>query len=73
MKELARAYEPKDIEQRIYAWWKERGEFTADPADPADPFCIVIPPPNVTGYLHVGHARVNTLQDILTRRARMQA
>ncbi len=72
MSELARAYEPKDIEQRLYAWWLEHGFFTADPAAPGEPYCIVIPPPNVTGYLHMGHALVNTLQDILVRRARMQ-
>jgi valyl-tRNA synthetase len=72
VKELARAYEPKDIEQRTYAWWMERGLFTPDAADPRPPYCIVIPPPNVTGYLHVGHALVNTLQDVLIRRKRMQ-
>jgi valyl-tRNA synthetase len=71
-RELAKAYEPRDIEERIYASWMEAGVFTADPGQPGEPFCIVIPPPNVTGVLHVGHALVNTLQDVLIRRARMQ-
>jgi valyl-tRNA synthetase len=69
--ELKRAYEPGDIEQRLYEKWLAAGDFTADPADPADPYCIVIPPPNVTGSLHIGHALVNTLQDVLMRWQRM--
>jgi len=71
-RELAKAYEPRDIEERIYAAWMDAGVFTADPGAAGEPFCIVIPPPNVTGVLHVGHALVNTLQDVLIRRARMQ-
>jgi len=69
--ELKRAYEPGDIEQRLYEKWLAAGDFTADAADPADPYCIVIPPPNVTGSLHIGHALVNTLQDVLVRWQRM--
>jgi len=66
------AYDPSAIEPRIYALWEAGGCFHAD-VDPARrPFTIVIPPPNVTGALHLGHALNNTLQDILIRRARMQ-
>ena len=72
MDELKRAYEPGDIEERIYQRWLEDGDFTADPSDPAEPYCIVIPPPNVTGSLHIGHALVNTLQDVLCRWQRMK-
>jgi valyl-tRNA synthetase len=72
MKEdLATRYEPKTFEERIYAKWEREGYFTpvADPERPK--FSIVIPPPNVTGRLHIGHALVNTLQDILVRWKRM--
>jgi valyl-tRNA synthetase len=69
--ELATRYEPTEFEQRIYASWEEGGYFTPD-LDPERPkFSIVIPPPNVTGRLHIGHALVNTLQDILVRWKRM--
>ncbi|HEX7831630.1 MAG TPA: valine--tRNA ligase [Thermoanaerobaculia bacterium] len=69
--ELAKRYEPADFEQRLYAKWEAEGYFT--PADdPERPkFSIVIPPPNVTGRLHIGHALVNTLQDIIVRWKRM--
>ena len=69
--ELATRYEPTDFEQRIYASWEKGGYFTpvVDPERPK--FSIVIPPPNVTGRLHIGHALVNTLQDILVRWKRM--
>jgi valyl-tRNA synthetase len=69
--ELAKRYEPTEFEQRIYAFWEEGGYFTPvqDPDRPK--FSIVIPPPNVTGRLHIGHALVNTLQDILVRWKRM--
>jgi valyl-tRNA synthetase len=69
--ELAKRYEPSTFEQRIYAFWEEGGYFTpvVDPEKPK--FSIVIPPPNVTGRLHIGHALVNTLQDILARWKRM--
>ncbi|HEX6161080.1 MAG TPA: class I tRNA ligase family protein, partial [Thermoanaerobaculia bacterium] len=69
--ELATRYEPKTFEERIYKSWEDGGYFTPD-VDPERPkFSIVIPPPNVTGRLHIGHALVNTLQDILARWKRM--
>ncbi len=71
-KELAKTYDPKSFEDRIYATWCERGYFTPDPASRAEPFTIVIPPPNVTGQLHMGHALDETLQDLLVRYKRMQ-
>src|SRR6266511_1433688 len=69
--ELAKRYEPAQFEQKLYEQW-ERGEFFTPLQDPDRPkFSIVIPPPNVTGRLHIGHALVNTLQDILVRWKRM--
>ncbi|HET7436943.1 MAG TPA: valine--tRNA ligase [Thermoanaerobaculia bacterium] len=69
--ELAKRYEPATFEQRIYQMWEKGGYFTPE-ADPEKPkFSIVIPPPNVTGRLHIGHALVNTLQDIIVRWKRM--
>ena len=64
-------YEPAAVEARWYPEWEARGYFRADPERPSRPYCIVIPPPNVTGSLHLGHALVNTLQDILIRTKRM--
>ncbi len=64
-------YEPAAVEARWYPAWEERGYFRADPASPKKPFSIVIPPPNVTGSLHMGHALNNTLQDVLVRMKRM--
>ena len=63
-------YNPADVENKWYAYWMEHGLFHSEPDD-REPFCIVIPPPNVTGVLHMGHMLNNTIQDILTRRARM--
>ncbi len=71
MTELAKTFEPGPIEARWYAHWEGQGLFRPQRKD-ADPFTIVMPPPNVTGSLHIGHALDNTLQDILTRHARMQ-
>ena len=69
--ELAKRFDPADFEQRIYAQW-EKGEFFTPDLDRERPkFSIVIPPPNVTGRLHIGHALVNTLQDIIVRWKRM--
>ena len=65
-------YVPAEVEAAWSARWEEAGAFRADPSSAADPFCIVIPPPNVTGVLHIGHALNNTLQDILVRWRRMQ-
>src|SRR5258707_3547669 len=69
--ELNKHYEPKELEQRLYEFW-EKGEFLTPLLDAERPkFSIVIPPPNVTGRLHIGHALVNTLQDIIVRGKRM--
>jgi valyl-tRNA synthetase len=70
-KELAKVYEPKKVEAEVSKRWLAAGAFDADPADPRAKFCIVIPPPNVTDVLHVGHAMNNTLQDVLVRFKRM--
>jgi valyl-tRNA synthetase len=71
MTELSKAYEPAAVEAQWYARWLEEGWFTADPASAKTPFSIVIPPPNITGVLTLGHVLNNTIQDILARRARM--
>ena len=70
--ELPKTYSPGDFEERIYNNWCEKGYFTPDVNDPAPSFSVVIPPPNVTGQLHMGHALDETLQDILVRYKRMQ-
>lgn len=71
MKELSKTYEAKIIDAKWYGFWSEKGLFKADPASAKPPYCIVIPPPNVTGTLHMGHALVDTLQDVLIRWKRM--
>lgn len=71
MSELATKYDPAEVEDKWYAYWMEHRLFHSEPDD-REPFCIVIPPPNVTGVLHMGHMLNNTIQDILTRRARME-
>jgi valyl-tRNA synthetase len=71
-RELAPSFIPGDIEPRLYQHWVDSGYFTADSSSPKEPFTIVIPPPNVTGNLHIGHALDQTLQDCLTRMKRMQ-
>ena len=70
--ELPKVYSPQDFEDRIYQNWCDKGYFTPDVNNPAPAFTIVIPPPNVTGQLHMGHALDETLQDILVRYKRMQ-
>ncbi len=70
--ELPKTYDPSQFEDRLYSMWMEKGYFTPDVKDERPPFCIVIPPPNVTGQLHMGHALDETLQDILIRYKRMQ-
>jgi len=70
--ELPKVYSPSDFEDRIYQNWCDKGYFTPDVNNPAPAFSIVIPPPNVTGQLHMGHALDETLQDILVRYKRMQ-
>ena len=71
---LASAYEPRRFESELYEFWERNGYFrAADKCAPGQkPFCIVIPPPNVTGVLHMGHALTNTIQDILIRWRRME-
>ena len=69
---LASKYDPVQIEDKWYKIWQEKGFFNSKPNPDKEPFTIVIPPPNVTGVLHMGHMLNNTIQDILTRRARMQ-
>ena len=64
-------YDPSNVEEKWYRYWMEQGFFRSTP-DEREPYCIVIPPPNVTGVLHMGHMLNNTLQDVLVRRARMQ-
>jgi len=71
-RELATRYDPKAVEGPLYRRWMESRAFQADPASGKPAFCIVIPPPNITGSLHMGHALNNTLQDILARWKRMQ-
>ena len=71
-RELASAFTPSDIEGPLYKEWIDAGYFTADANSSKEPFTIVIPPPNVTGNLHIGHALDQTLQDCLTRMKRMQ-
>ena len=70
--ELATTYDPKAVEQQVYKLWVETGAFNAEPDDSGEPYCIVIPPPNVTAALHAGHALNNSLQDVLIRWRRMQ-
>lgn len=70
MNELATKYDPSEVEDKWYAYWLKHNLFHSTP-DEREPFCIVIPPPNVTGVLHMGHMLNNTIQDILVRRARM--
>ena len=71
-KELPKTYDPKETEGRLYEFWKDSGFFNAEVDPNKEPFSIVLPPPNVTGQLHMGHAFDDTLQDILIRTKRMQ-
>ena len=71
-KELAKTYDPKGLEDRLYKKWEESGYFHAEVDRSKKPFTIVMPPPNITGQLHMGHALDNTMQDILIRYKRMQ-
>ena len=72
MKNLAKTYDPKQFEDRIYEEWEKGGAFRAEVDENKKPFTIVMPPPNITGQLHMGHALDQTLQDVLTRWKRMQ-
>ena len=71
-KELAKSYNPKEVEDKIYDFWMDGGFFRAEVDRSKKPYTIVMPPPNITGQLHIGHALDNTLQDILIRYRRMQ-
>src|SRR5437899_4081608 len=71
MAELPKTYDPKSVEPKWYARWIEHRDFEANPRSPRPAFSIVIPPPNITGVLTLGHVLNNTIQDILARRARM--
>ena len=71
-KELAKTYDPSGIEDRLYQKWLDKKYFHAEVDHSKTPFTIVIPPPNITGQLHMGHALDNTMQDILIRYKRMQ-
>ena len=71
MSEISKAYEPQSVEDKWYDFWLKQGCFTADPKSAKPAYSIVIPPPNVTGMLHMGHVLNNTIQDILSRKARM--
>jgi valyl-tRNA synthetase len=70
--ELPTKWSPAEVEGALYQGWVDKGYFQAQPGSGKDPYCIVIPPPNVTGSLHLGHAMDHTLIDVLTRRRRMQ-
>jgi len=71
-RKLAPAYDPVQVEDRIYRFWEDGGYFHAEPDKSKEPFVIVMPPPNITGTLHVGHALMSTIEDILVRIRRMQ-
>src|SRR5215510_16280651 len=68
---ISKAYEPQAVEAKWYARWLAEGVFKADPVSPKPAYSIVMPPPNVTGVLTLGHVLNNTIQDMLARRARM--
>lgn len=70
-KELGKLYEPNEVEDKIYRYWLDNDCFAAKANPDKKPYTIVIPPPNITGQLHMGHALDNTLQDILIRYKRM--
>ncbi len=72
MSEFPKTYDPAEVEPRWEAEWRARGVHRADPSQGGEPYCIVIPPPNVTGILHMGHALNNTIQDVLVRWQRMR-
>ena len=72
VKQFDKSYEPHEVEKRWYAYWENEQLFAADEQSPAKSYAIVIPPPNVTGVLHMGHALNNTMQDILCRYRRLQ-
>lgn len=72
MAKLSKTYDPKQVEDKWYAHWEAEGYFHPEASEGGEPYCIVIPPPNVTGILHMGHALNNTIQDVLVRWQRMK-
>jgi len=72
MSEIPKQYNPEATEKKIYSFWESAGLFKVNPNSERDPFCIIMPPPNVTGQLHMGHALQDSIQDMLTRMKRMQ-
>ncbi len=66
-REMAKTYDPKEFEERLYKNWEEKSYFTPEVDENKKPYTIVLPPPNITGKLHLGHALDDTLQDILMR------
>jgi valyl-tRNA synthetase len=71
MKTLADRYNPQDVESKVYQWWESSGHFKSQDQSTKPPFSIILPPPNVTGFLHLGHALDHTIQDLLIRWKRM--
>src|SRR5690348_18431967 len=69
---ISKTYNPKEVENKWYSYWLKQNFFGSKPDPKKEPYTIVIPPPNVTGVLHMGHMLNNTIQDVLVRRARMQ-
>jgi valyl-tRNA synthetase len=69
---LSTKYNPAEVEDKWYKYWMDKGFFHSEPNPEKEPYCIVIPPPNVTGVLHMGHMLNNTIQDVLIRKARME-
>lgn len=70
--EISKTYNPREVEDKWYSYWTDKGFFKATPNPDKEPYSIVIPPPNVTGVLHMGHMLNNTIQDVLIRKARME-
>ena len=68
---LSDRYNPAEVEQKLYSWWEENKYFKAEDLSTKPPYCIILPPPNVTGAIHMGHALDHTLQDTLIRWKRM--
>ena len=68
---LSDRYNPAEVESRIYKWWEEKGHFKSEDVSTKPPFSVILPPPNVTGSLHLGHALDHTIQDVLIRWKRM--
>ena len=69
---MEKTYDPKKVEERLYSWWEKQGYFKPEINPKGKPYTIVLPPPNVTGTLHIGHALMLIIQDILIRYHRMQ-